>query len=121
MNIPSDIYPPPVTVDEKWYQDLLDAWSKPDCHPDNYADYFQLKSSLRYATYAESVRNDVTFWIKLMESLALNTPIASLRRRATYEITVASLIDLSTLICYEQRLREYFKDISSHPHRQFRI
>ena len=113
LNIPSDIYPPPVTVDEKWYQDLLDAWSNPDYPPDNYADFFQLKSALRYATYTESVKNNLTFWINLMESLTLHTPMAPLKRKATYEIAVASLRGLGTLIGYEQRLREYFNDIPS--------
>lgn len=48
-----------------------------------------------------------------MASLALNTPLDPLKRKVTYEIAVASLRGLGSLIGYEQRLREYFNDIPS--------
>ena len=114
LNIPAEFYPPsPTDGDEKWYQDLLDFWKHTDCPPDNYADFTQIKSALRHATYTESFNNDVTFWISLMDSLALHTPLESLKRKVTYEIAVASLMGLGSLIGYEQRLREYFNDIPS--------
>lgn len=114
LGIPAEFYPPlPADGDEKWYRDLLDLWKKPDYPPDNYADFTQIKSALRHATYTESFKNDVTFWLNLMASLALNTPLESLKRKVTYEIAVASLRGLGTLIGHEQQLREYFNDIPS--------
>lgn len=114
LNIPAEFYPPsPTDGDEKWYQDLLDFWKHTDCPPDNYADFTQIKSALRHATYTESVRNDVSFWIGVMDSLSLHTPFESLKRKTTYEIAVASLGGLGSLIGYEQQLREYFSDIPS--------
>jgi hypothetical protein len=114
LNIAAEFYPPsPTDGDEKWYQDSLALWKKPDHPPDNYADFTQIKSALRHATYTESFKNDITFWIGLMDSLASNAPLESLNRKATYEITVASLRGLGSLIGYEQRLREYFNDIPS--------
>ncbi|MFC1924050.1 hypothetical protein ACFLXA_01615 [Chloroflexota bacterium] len=114
LNIPAELYPSePADSDAKWYRDLLDLWKNPECPPDNYADFTQIKSALRYATYTESVRNDISFWIGVIDSLSSHTPLEPLKRKATYEVAVASLRGFGSLIGYEQQLRGYFCNIPS--------
>ena len=65
---------------------------------------------MRHATHDQNAKQDVPFWIDLMDNYVVkNTPLT---RKAIYEISVASLRGIGTLIGKEELLREYFQDIS---------
>lgn len=113
LHIPAELYPSDPTSDVDWYHESLELWKNPDHSPDNYADFIQLKSALRHSTVTDSARVDLPFWIGHMVSLEANTPLASLKRKVIYEITVASLRGYGTLLGHEQEIRKYFSDIPS--------
>lgn len=113
LHIPAELYPPDPTEDASWYHESLELWKNPDHDPDNYADFIQTKSALRYATVTDSARTDLPFWIGLMTSLGVNTPLAILKRKTVYETTVAALRGYGSLLGHEQEIRMYFSDIHS--------
>lgn len=113
LNIPADTYPdPPEDVSEQWYENLLEKWDNPAFPPSNYADFSELRDAVRYATFNEEAKQDLPFWIDSLEVLRSETDYADLKRRATYEISVAQLRGQNSLEGYEEVLREYFDRIS---------
>ena len=112
LHIPAEIYPNlPSENTEEWYDKLLKSWRETKQSPDNYAEFSEIKRGIRHATFTEVARKDLPFWIQQMESLLSSTSNDALRRKATYEIAVASLRGLGSMIGYEDRLRTYFTEI----------
>lgn len=113
LSIPAEIYPvSPAKELGDWYQQLLEEWKeKTDYQAFNYADFVEIKSALRHATFNEDVKQDLAFWLGLMENLSAKAYSETLKRKAAYEIAVASLRGLGTLEGQEERLREYFSKI----------
>lgn len=107
LDISSEIYPRS-EIEESWYKDALDSWKTKE--PANYSDFYEIKSLMRHATHDQNDKQDVPFWIDLMENYVVkDTPLT---KKAIYEISVASLRGIGTLIGKEELLREYFQDIS---------
>lgn len=114
LDIPAEIYPPaPEGRESKWYDNLFDNWKSSDQSPYNYADFIELKSAIRHATFTESIRKDISFWIGLLDKLRENSSLNQLKRRCTYEIAVARLRGQGSLHDFEEDLRQYFKDIEN--------
>ncbi|KSV18490.1 hypothetical protein DA01_03025 [Dehalococcoides mccartyi] len=113
LHIPAELYPPDLTTDASWYHESLELWKNPDHAPDNYADFIQIKSALRHSTVTDAARTDLPFWIKLMISIGVNTPLLSLKRKTIYEVTVASLRGYGSLLGHEKEIQTYFNDIPS--------
>jgi hypothetical protein len=112
LNIPAEIYPTPEVKDgEQWYFKSLETWKQANKPPENYADFSEIKAAIRHATFADSAKRDLPFWIEQMEQLINSTPFDTLKRRATYEIAVASLRGLGSMISYEKQLSEYFDEV----------
>ena len=111
LNIPADACPDP-DVSEQWYEDLLEKWHSSEFTPSNYADFSELRDAVRHATFNEEAKQDLPFWINRLEALRAETDYANLKRRATYEISVARLRGQNALEGYEGVLREYFGTIS---------
>jgi len=112
LKIPADIYPPaPRDSEKEWYEKHSDEWKNSQHPPINFSDFFQIKDAIRYATSSTQAKQDIPFWINCLNTLISSTPYESLKRKATYEIVVASLKGLGSLIGYEQKLREYFSNI----------
>jgi hypothetical protein len=113
LNIPAELYPPtPSKESEKWYFELLETWKQSENSPDNYADFSEIKSAIRHATFSDSAKKDLPFWIEQMESLINSSSFDTLKRKATYEIIVASLRGLGSMIGYEKQVSIYFDEIS---------
>lgn len=112
LNIPADTYPdPPEDVSELWYEDLLEKWDNPAFPPSNYADFSELRDAVRHATFNEDAKQDLPFWIDLLEVLRSESAYPDLGRRATYEISVARLRGQHALEGHEETLRNYFESI----------
>jgi hypothetical protein len=112
LNIPADIYPPaPRESDFDWYNKHREEWKNSAHPPINFSDFFQIKNATRFATSSKQAKQDISFWIGLLKKLITSSPYELLKRKATYEITVASLRGLGSLIGYEQNLRKYFGKI----------
>jgi hypothetical protein len=114
LNIPSELYPvSPSESGEQWYYRLLETWKQAEHPPKNYADFSEIKSAIRHATFADSVKRDLPFWIEQFELLIDSTPYEELKRRAIYETAVASLRGLGSMIGYEEQLSKYFDKVPS--------
>jgi len=112
LNIPAEIYPtPPPKNGEQWYFKSLETRKQAEDPPSNYADFSEIKAAIRHATFTDSVKKDLPFWIGQMESLIASTSFDALKRKATYEIAVASLRGLGSMIGYEERLSTYFDKV----------
>ena len=114
LSIPSEIYPPAPTKEEKdeWYNNLLEEFKgKQGQKAFGYADFIDIKSGVRHASTTESAKQDILFWFSLIEKIIENSSSDHLKRKAIYEASVASLKGLGTLEGQEQRLKVYFKKI----------
>ena len=112
LNISSNAYPISLTEPEdEWYQTLIVKWQNNDFPPDNFRDFYEIKSAIHHATFEDSSKKDLQLWIRLLRSLIEATPIDQLKRKAIYEISVAALRGLGSLIGYEEQIHNYFRDI----------
>lgn len=113
LNIPAEIFPEiPVEDSEHWYDDILIKWDSDSIIPINYADFVDIKSALRHATFNDSTKKDLPFWIEKAEALLKSTSHLPLKRKLFYEIAVASLRGLGSMIGYEDRINDYFNDVN---------
>ena len=92
--------------ERQWYVDLLKKWQQTDRIPATFADFYELKSGAREATFEESTRQDLPFWLSLLKRLA-TAPDNRLVRLANYEIAVAALRGLNEFRPEEDRVRAY--------------
>jgi len=112
LNIPAELYPtPPSDNAETWYNELLKSWKTTEQSLNSYADFSEIKKALRHATFTESAKKDLPFWIQRMETVVSMTPYELLKRKAVYEIAVASLRGLGSMVGYEGRLSTYFEQV----------
>lgn len=110
LGLPSEIYPRADEYDD-WYTQTLNSWKPRSKSRLNYADFFEIKDAVRYATFNDSVKQDLNFWINLLRQFIQKEVIPELRRSAIYEVAVASLRGLGTMNGQEEELRDYFKSI----------
>lgn len=110
LSIPSEIYPKTRDEDNR-YSESLKSWKQRKISTINYADFYEIKAMVRHATFSTKHKQDVRFWIKLMENFITDDTFPHLKRKAIYEVAVVSLRGLGTLLGQEARLREYFDAI----------
>ncbi|MBF4474267.1 hypothetical protein [Methanobacterium formicicum] len=110
LNIPSEIYPKSDSEDN-WYTKSYNKWKETD--PFNYADFYEIKEAIRYATQNNGVKQDITFWIDVLSSFQNTDFPEPLKRLSIYETVVAFLKGFETLIGHEAIIREYFSVIEN--------
>jgi len=110
LEIPSEMFPRRKDENE-WYSQLREEWRTKDQLLYNFGEFFEIKSAIRYATSSKNEKVDLMFWKDLLEAFLTNECDVRLKRKAVYEIAVASLKGLETLRGQEDRLKEYFNDI----------
>ncbi len=111
LGVPSEIYPR-AHDETSWYSQSLERWQSKKVPDLTFADFYEIKLSIRHATFSDNIKQDLPFWIKLLRFFLENESPAEIRRKATYEIAVASLRGLGTLIGQEEQLREYLDGIT---------
>ncbi|HVQ38103.1 MAG TPA: hypothetical protein VMS31_11255, partial [Pyrinomonadaceae bacterium] len=112
LSVPSEIYPRS-SVDDggEWYRIQLEEWKQRSSPPLSHADFSTLKGAGRHALNSEELKQDVPFWLHLIESFILSPSDEGLKRRAIYETAYLSLKSMKSLSGQEERLREYFAAI----------
>lgn len=104
--------PPPEQQEDTWYHRLLVYWNENWEREKNYADFTELKAAIRFATFENNYKKDIPFWVKSLRTF-LNDRIGDgLRRKALYEIAVATLRGMGYLNGMENDIREYFSSIA---------
>ena len=109
LNVPSEIYPR--IDDDDWYDCIFKKWRENDKRSFNYANFYELKAVARHATFEPKVKQDLSFWITILTKYRTDESPPQLKRKAIYEISVASIQGLGTLDGQEDHLREYFDKI----------
>lgn len=112
LDVSGEIYPR--HDDEKdSYIKSLEYWKADEASVLNYASFYEIKESIRHAVFdTADAKQDIPFWIKILEKFR-DDDFGDLKRRAMYEIAVASYRGLGTFIGRESMLREFFDMISN--------
>jgi hypothetical protein len=112
LSIPAEIFPrASESDDDRWYESVLSRWKDQKPTGKNSAEFSEIKLAARLAFLNERLRQDLPFWITLIEKTFLDSPITNLRRRAIYEVCFLNLRGLNSLEGYEGLLRDYFSTI----------
>lgn len=115
LSIPGEFRPDrQINEGDNWYEAALERWRNPADFVANPANFYELVSSARYATFADEVKSDLPFWISRIRAFQEKDECpVEFHWRATYEIAVASLRGLGTLEGLEDELRGYFSRVSA--------
>lgn len=109
LHIPSQIFPETAGMDrQSRYAGLRKKWLDEATAPVNYAHFVEIKDGLRAATFTEDLRQDLSRWIGVISRFMDQDVSDSLRRRATYEICVATLRGLHDLTPQRPLVEAYF-------------
>lgn len=112
LSVPSEIYPrSPVDDGNEWYQKTLANYKKTEKQFSNYSDFSNIRIAARHTAYSTELRQDLPFWLCLLERFIEPDVQKQLRRRAIYEIAFISFKGMGTLLGQEEKLREYFNAI----------
>ncbi len=112
LSIPAEIFPrAPENQDVEWYSVALSKWKGQTPTGNNFSEFGELKIAARHAFYNERLRQDLAFWLNLMEKHFFNSKFSEIKRRAVYEVCVLTLRGFHNLSGYEEHLRWYFSEI----------
>ena len=113
LSIPSEFRPHhEASEEDEWYTVALDRWTNSTDVPTTPANFHELVSAIRYATFTDNAKSDLPLWLTYLRRFQHREDCPDdLHRRATYEIGVASLRGLGTMEGLEQDLRRYFSGI----------
>jgi hypothetical protein len=112
LDIPSELFPKPATDD--WYSTTRRRWKdSPSASEGSFAEFAEVKAAARYATFDLQDVDEVAIWVERLDGFSKNGITPALRRRASYDFLVCSLRGLGALHGQENRVREYFSEISN--------
>ncbi len=110
LTLPAElVFPAP--EGEDWYQELKARWADREPLPISRADFVEIKSGLRHATFEVQARPDLLNWIAKMRLLQGELSPRALRRNAIYEIAVATLRGTGEMSSQIAALDDYFSDL----------
>lgn len=89
LKIPADLMPRSVD-DTDWYRELLGRWSDKQPIVVSHADFIEIKTGLRHATFHVDARQDLNAWLARMEMFLGCDLSRALQRNAEYEVIVAT-------------------------------
>ena len=110
LSIPRE-FRPQHDVDEgsSWYTAVVKRWTNCTDFLANPANYYELVSATRHATFTEDAKSDLPLWISCLRAFQEHEECPEeLYWRAIYEISVASLRGLGSMEGLEPELRRYF-------------
>lgn len=111
LSIPADEWPADPTSAE--YRALKERWITRGEQPQNYAEFLDIKSGLRSATFEESAKQDILSWLKIMKEFVSENVPERLAQKARYEIAVAELRGRGSLDPALPHVEKFFEDISA--------
>jgi len=110
LDVPSDMYPEYSKISPN-YKEYKKTWLIDNSTPYSISDFYEIKSGVRQATFDKDCKPDLTRWLKKIEEFLNPKYPLTLRRKAIYEICVASLRGLNNLTHKIKLIEEYFSDI----------
>ena len=112
LHLPSDVAP--VGELDEGYVEHLQKWRSLTPIPINRADFLAIKAGLRKATFDDSARADLRFWLDKMAAFLAHPAPRDLARDAMYEIAVANLRGKGDLTPAADLVADYFSDVSQY-------
>ncbi|MGC5796120.1 hypothetical protein [Sphingomonas sp. NFX23] len=112
LHLPSDMMPA-VELDQGYVEHLSD-WQSREPIPVNRSDFLAIKAGLRKATFDDSARADLRFWLERM-AVFIGEPVPrAIARDAMYEIAVANLRGKGDLMPVCDLVENYYTDVEEH-------
>ncbi|MEC5292549.1 hypothetical protein VSX64_18215 [Aurantimonas sp. C2-6-R+9] len=112
LHLPSELVPAGEL--EEGYIEHRQKWQARVPIPINRADFLAIKAGLRKATFDDSARADLRFWLDKMAAFLPHPAPRGLARDAMYEIAVANLRGKGDLTPTADLVADYFSDVSQH-------
>lgn len=109
LDIPSEFMSRPVKLENQDYEEARQRWVVEARKPVNYADFVDIKASLRRVTFDDVLKSDISAWQRVMEAFISKEGLNDLQRRATYEVCVAELRGKHDLTPRLAQVEEYFE------------
>lgn len=110
LDIPADLYPKD-DVDAD-YATRRQRWVADREAPENWADFVEIKESLRQVAHEEALLPDLAGWIEVMGGY-LEAPSQPLQQKARYEIAIAYLQGHGDLEPARSLVEAYFEDLEA--------
>lgn len=82
LNIPAEIFPSVVSENETWYGNVLSEWKSKTPSGKSFPEFVEIRLAARQAFLQSDLRQDLPFWIHLIESNFLTSPFDAIRRRS---------------------------------------
>lgn len=112
LRLPSEIFPSePPDANRSRYVSLRTKWQLDPTPSLTFGDFFDVRNGLRHAYQSREFLDHVEWWISIMERFDVPEAGDHLRRKALYEVVVASLRGLEEIDPYAERLDGYFRAI----------
>lgn len=108
LAIPSEIYPRDLCPTNDAYESAREEWQRRSVEVNSFPQFHEIKGLLRHATWDKDAKQDIPFWINRLQLFVDSSEVWPLARRARYEIAVATLRGLGTLVGFEDEVRQYF-------------
>jgi hypothetical protein len=112
LDMPPEVFPKAEENNLEHYYTTLEFFQKLDQPVFNYAEFFELKSIVREATFNEKVKKDLPFLLEKLGSF-IERADPELKEQATYEKIVCTLRGMGSLEGSEDIVKEYFTNIST--------
>lgn len=112
LHLPSEVVPAGEL--EQDYVDHRQAWRSREPIPINRTDFLEIKAGLRKATFEDSARADLRFWLEKMAAFLEDPASRDIRRDAMYEIAVANLRGKGDLTPVSRLVADYYSDVEQH-------
>ena len=114
LSIPREFRPHRQNDDEdKWYEVAIQRWTTPTDFVANPANFHELVSSVRHATFAEGAKSDLPILIsRIREFQEKEECPIEFYWRAIYEIAMASFRGFGSMEDLDDELRRYFSRVN---------
>lgn len=112
LHLPSDLAPAGEL--EQGYAKHREEWRSRAPIPINRTDFLEIKAGLRMATFDDSARADLSFWLDKMAVFLAEPVPRGLGRDAMYEIAVANLRGKGDLTPIAHLVADYYSDVEQH-------
>jgi hypothetical protein len=112
LSIPGEIFPRSSEGDGgTWYTKVLSEWKFKKPMGDNFSEFAEIKLAARHCFYSRSLKQDLPYWVNLLNETFIESEINELKRRTIYEVCVLSWRGFKNLEGHDEDIRWFFSQI----------
>jgi len=113
LHIANELMPPPPNSKKRWYFNILETYRSQEKQlVFNFAEFIEIKLATRAATFDDTLKRNLSFWIELLKKYAEVANSPKLVRMAQYEVAVASLRGLDDGTTFTSFVNSLFSEIN---------